>query len=80
MKTQPNRKTPLGAAPSRPSELCKLLYWVLLYGPIWGFPKIRGTFVGVPMPHAKDYYIFWGIYCLPLENSRRSTMIQRHRV
>ena len=32
-------------------------------GTIWGFPKIRGTFVGVPIIRI---IVFWGLYWGPL--------------
>ena len=31
----------------------------LLVVPIWGFPKIRGTFLGVPIIRI---IVFWGLY------------------
>ena len=30
---------------------------------IWGFPKIRGTFFGVPIIRI---IVFWGLYWVPL--------------
>ena len=30
---------------------------------IWGFPKIMGTFLGVPIIRT---IVFWGLYCGPL--------------
>ena len=31
----------------------------------WGFPKIRGTFLEVPIPHNKDYSVFGSILGFP---------------
>ena len=33
------------------------------WGLIWGFPKIRGTFLGVPIIRT---IVFWGLYWGPL--------------
>ena len=30
---------------------------------IWGFPKIRGTFLGVPIVRT---IVYWGLYWVPL--------------
>ena len=34
-----------------------------VYGEIWGFPKIRGTLLGVPIIRT---IVFWGLYWGPL--------------
>ena len=36
---------------------------VMLESPMWGFPKIRGTFLGVPIIRT---IVFWGLYWGPL--------------
>ena len=37
--------------------------WIPITSPIWGFPKIRGTFLGVPIIRT---IVFWGLYWGPL--------------
>ena len=42
---------------------CDILGSSLGYMDIWGFPKVRGTFFGVPIMRIT---IFWGLYWGPL--------------
>ena len=35
----------------------------MIQGFIWGFPKIRGTILGIPI---KRIRVFWGLYWVPL--------------
>ena len=41
----------------------RLLFGIFGFFPEWGFPKIRGTILGVPIIRT---IIFWGLYWGPL--------------
>ena len=45
---------------------------------IWEFPKIRGTFLGVPITRTIVTIVFWGLYWGPLILGNYHMVAQAH--